>query len=197
MRAGTVSDRGLTPGVRRGDNTLKSGRARKVLASFGSSPASRERGRGEGRVDQICDPSSLRANPRCPCLSAVVSIPSFPVLHWQLPFTSCSCFHSGRFVNPQLSHMFKFVQHLKLLSDVQLSTPPPDFAHAVIALRILAQQLNNCISSSAPSVKHLSVSPRQIAIVAFARGETRGLRITRSCSWREWNDQLFAPRERE
>lgn len=45
---------------------------------------------------------------------------------------------------------------------------------------ILTQQLSSCISSSAPSVKHLSVSPMHNAIVAFARGGTSGSRMRRS-----------------
>lgn len=50
------------------------------------------------------------------------------------------------------------------------------------ARSILAQQLSNCSSSSAPSVSALSANPRSIATLAFARALTSGSRITRSCS---------------
>lgn len=54
----------------------------------------------------------------------------------------------------------------------------------MMALLILAHAAKSCISSSAPSVNDLSVSPNVSAIDAFALAGSNGDRIRRSCSCR-------------
>lgn len=61
-------------------------------------------------------------------------------------------------------------------------TRTPAQAAATTALRILAHAASSCISSSAPSVKLLSVSPNVSAIDAFALADSSGAPISRSCS---------------
>ena len=50
------------------------------------------------------------------------------------------------------------------------------------AFLILAHAANSCISSSAPSVSDLSVSPSVSAIDALALAGSNGDRISKSCS---------------